>query len=277
MVVRLAPPRPHPHPRAPGRRRRSDAVSGRPARGPSPGHAARETLSSYPEFYRHWMPRLTGFLRAQTSDSRWVEDVAQESMLAAQLRWDELMTYDKPGAWLFKVATTMLRRWQAKAREQCTSLDDMVTRGVHDGLVTAAWESDGHLDLMNAIRSLPRRQREAVALHHLLQMPLAEVADILGITEGSAKTHVHRARKRLEELLTPAPPRPSAQAARATHAAQATRRDAVAGRPVNVPSAEGIGFSAVGRSARPGAAPDDRAGAWPMGGEGDGAEARGLA
>ncbi|WP_378064062.1 RNA polymerase sigma factor [Actinomadura yumaensis] len=302
-------------------------MSGRPARGPSPGHAARETLSSYPEFYRHWMPRLTGFLRAQTSDSRWVEDVAQESMLAAQLRWDELMTYDKPGAWLFKVATTMLRRWQAKAREQCTSLDDMVTRGVHHGLVAAAWEADGHLDLMNAIRSLPRRQREAVALHHLLQMPLAEVADILGITEGSAKTHVHRARKRLEELLTPAPARPpapsappartdpnapfartvpnassvptvqaastapnvstasTAQAVPTALTGQAARRDVVAGRQVNVSSAGSAGSSEGGRSARPGAELEDRpgtgrdgrAGAWPMGGEGDGAEARGLA
>ena len=174
-----------------------------PAPAQPPDQVARETLSSYPEFYKHWMPRLTGYLRSQTSDGRWVEDIAQDAMLAAESRWDELMTFDKPGAWLYKVATTMLRRWQSKAREQCTSLDDMITRGVHAGLVTMADEcrTDGHVDLMRAVRTLPRRQREALSLHCLLDIPLAEVGDILGITEGSAKTHVHRARKRLEELL----------------------------------------------------------------------------
>lgn len=173
------------------------------AQAQAPDRTARETLSSYPDFYRHWMPRLTGYLSSQTSDGRWVEDIAQEAMLAAQTRWDELMTFDKPGAWLYKVATTMLRRWQSKAREQCTSLDDMVTRGVHTGLVTTADEGrmDRHVDLMKAVRTLPRRQREALSLHCLLDIPLAEVGDILGITEGSAKTHVHRARKRLESQL----------------------------------------------------------------------------
>jgi RNA polymerase sigma-70 factor (ECF subfamily) len=187
-----------------------------PPDGDSPDGTGRETLSSFPDFYGHWMPRLTAYLRSQTSDGRWVEDIAQEAMLAARDRWDDLLTYDKPGAWLFKVATIMLRRWQAKAREQCTSLDDMLTRG--DGGPAALVSGDGaygtgrggtddRIDLMNAIRTLPRRQREALALHHLLEFPLAEVADILGFTEGSAKTHVHRARKRLEELLrSPRPP-----------------------------------------------------------------------
>ncbi|MFI0373701.1 RNA polymerase sigma factor [Actinomadura sp. 1N219] len=163
--------------------------------------ADRETLSSFPVFYRHWMPRITGYLRSQTSDGRWVEDIAQESMLAARRRWDELVTYDKPGAWLFRVATTMLRRWQAKAREQCTSLDDMITRGGAGPPSAGARGTDGRLDLMDAVRSLPRRQREAVALHCLLEFPMPEVARILDISEGSAKTHVYRARRRLEELL----------------------------------------------------------------------------
>ncbi|MEU6039128.1 sigma-70 family RNA polymerase sigma factor [Actinomadura sp. NPDC047616] len=169
-----------------------------------PDQAGRETLGSYAEFYRYWMPRLTGYLRAQTSDSRWVEDVAQESMLAARARWGELMTYDKPGAWLFRVATIMLRRWQARAREQCTSLDDMVTRGAAPVAVDGGEGAEERVDLMNAVRALPRRQREAVALHCLLEFPLAEVAQILGISEGAAKTHVHRARRRLAELLRPA-------------------------------------------------------------------------
>ena len=168
-----------------------------------PERGTGEIASSFVEFYRYWMPRLTGYLQSQTSDRRWIEDVAQEAMLAAEAKWDDLMTYDKPGAWLFRVATTMLRRWQSNAREQCTSLDDMITRGTDAALVADAGHgrTDGHLDLMDAMRALPRRQREAIALHSLLGFPLADVARIMGIAEGSAKTHVHRARKRLEEAL----------------------------------------------------------------------------
>jgi RNA polymerase sigma factor (sigma-70 family) len=162
--------------------------------------APQETLSSFPAFYGYWMPRLTAYLRSQTSDNRWVEDIAQEAMLAARGHWDDLLTYDKPGAWLFKVATIMRRRWLAKAREQCTSLDDMLTRGLAEEGTDASGRDD-RIDLMNAIRSLPRRQREALALYHLLGFTMAEVGDILGFSEGCAKTHVHRARKRLEKLL----------------------------------------------------------------------------
>ncbi|MFB4307077.1 RNA polymerase sigma factor [Actinomadura sp. GTD37] len=148
----------------------------------------RETLTSFPVFYRHWMPRLTGFLRAQTADGRWVEDVARESMLAARGGWDELVTCERPGIWLFRVATTMLRRWQAKAREQCTSLDEMV-------------DGDAGTGLMAAVQSLPRRQREAVALRCLLEFPMPDVAAILDVSEAAAATHVERARRRLAGLV----------------------------------------------------------------------------
>lgn len=148
--------------------------------------AERETLTSFPVFYRHWMPRLTGYLRVQTADGRWVEDVARESMLAARHSWDELVTCERPGVWLFRIATTLLRRWQAKAREQCTALDEMVDAGP---------------GLMAAVQSLPRRQREAVALRCLLEFPMPDVAQILDMSEAAAMIQVDRAWLRLEELL----------------------------------------------------------------------------
>jgi RNA polymerase sigma factor (sigma-70 family) len=173
--------------------------------GDSPDRAARAALSSFPAFYAYWRPRLLRYLRSQTSDDRWVDDIAQETLLAARARWDEILTFDKPGSWLFKVATTMLRRWQSKAREQCTSLDDMITRGSFT-MPARDEHVERRLDLMAAIRMLPRRQREAITLHSLECLPLAEVAEILGISESSAKTHVCRARRRLQEMLTAASP-----------------------------------------------------------------------
>ncbi|CND79413.1 RNA polymerase factor sigma-70 [Mycobacterium tuberculosis] len=160
---------------------------------PGPGGAVsgdRDTLTSFPAFYRHWTPRLTGYLRAQTADARWVEAITRESLLAARCGWDELVTCERPGVWLFRVATTLLRRWQAKAREQCTSLDELV-----------AGQTGGRPDVLAAVRGLPRRQREAVALHCLLEFPVPDVARILGVSEAAAATHVERARGRLTGLV----------------------------------------------------------------------------
>ena len=51
------------------------------------------------------------------------------------------------------------------------------------------------------VRSLPRRQAAAVALHYLEDRPVAEVATILGCAEGTAKAHLHKGRANLARLL----------------------------------------------------------------------------
>jgi RNA polymerase sigma factor (sigma-70 family) len=55
--------------------------------------------------------------------------------------------------------------------------------------------------VVEAVRALPRRQRECVALRHLLGCSTAETAELLGIGEGSVKTHLHRGMAALETEL----------------------------------------------------------------------------
>ena len=52
-----------------------------------------------------------------------------------------------------------------------------------------------------AVRALPRRQRECVALRHLLGRSTSDTAEVLGIGEGSVKTHLHRGMAALEIAL----------------------------------------------------------------------------
>lgn len=58
-------------------------------------------------------------------------------------------------------------------------------------------------EVLAALRALPERQREITALHYLLDMSVAEVADSLGIAEGTVKTQLHRARETLRHHLDP--------------------------------------------------------------------------
>jgi RNA polymerase sigma factor (sigma-70 family) len=55
--------------------------------------------------------------------------------------------------------------------------------------------------VLAAVRDLPRRQRECVALRHLFGQSTDETASVLGISEGSVKTHLHRGMAALETAL----------------------------------------------------------------------------
>ena len=52
-----------------------------------------------------------------------------------------------------------------------------------------------------AVHRLPRRQRQAVALHYVGQLSMAEIADVMGCSEGAVKSHLHRARDHLRGSL----------------------------------------------------------------------------
>jgi RNA polymerase sigma-70 factor (ECF subfamily) len=57
------------------------------------------------------------------------------------------------------------------------------------------------VDLMRAVAQLPAQQRAAVVLFYFEDRPVAEIVDLLGCTESAAKVWLHRARRRLAELL----------------------------------------------------------------------------
>jgi RNA polymerase sigma-70 factor (ECF subfamily) len=56
------------------------------------------------------------------------------------------------------------------------------------------------VDLANALQQLPLKQRTCVLLFYYEDRPIAEIVDILGISEGAVKVHLHRARERLATL-----------------------------------------------------------------------------
>ena len=57
------------------------------------------------------------------------------------------------------------------------------------------------IDLIRAIRQLPPKQRAAIALRYVEDLPVSQIADILGCSTSTASVHLHRARTKLAELL----------------------------------------------------------------------------
>ena len=67
--------------------------------------------------------------------------------------------------------------------------------------IAAAADASGSVELWQVVRALPRRQREAVALHYLVDLPVVEVARLMGCREGTVKAHLAHARKALRAQL----------------------------------------------------------------------------
>ncbi len=164
------------------------------------GRQARLSLVSFPTFYKQYYPLLVRILISQSCDTRWAEDVAQDTMLAAYSKWEELLGYERPDSWLFKVAIRRLRRIEAKIRRERPYPDDTLSAARDIGLAAAEdnWVND-HLEVVAGVRALPRRQAEVIALHYLADYSLEETADILGISLSSVKTHKQRGLESLKK------------------------------------------------------------------------------
>lgn len=130
--------------------------------------------------------------------SRWVaEDLAQEAFLRAHRAWSDVGNMDSPGGWVRRVALNLARsRWRRLQAETTARLrigsPDQKMDPVPDEDVDGFWRE---------VRRLPSRQAQAVALHYVESLSIAEIADVLGVAEGTVKALLHQGRERLRRQL----------------------------------------------------------------------------
>jgi RNA polymerase sigma-70 factor (ECF subfamily) len=120
------------------------------------------------------------------------EDVTQDAFVQLLKHWKKVCRYDRPGAWVRRVAirraTEVLHRDRLRA---------VLEREVELPLVPGP----GDVDVLRAIRDLPPKQRAAVVLFYFEDRPIPEIADILNCSGSTARVHLHHARKRLANTL----------------------------------------------------------------------------
>lgn len=116
-----------------------------------------------------------------TGDRQDAEEVAQEALTRALVRWRRVADYAEP--WVVRV-TTNLAIDVVRRRHRTT--DELVERTSTDG------HAEERIDLVNALAALPRRQREVVVLRYLADLPEEVVATTLGLSNGTVKSHASR-------------------------------------------------------------------------------------
>lgn len=129
------------------------------------------------------------------------EDVAAETIARASLRWKRLQP--PADAWVATVAARLAIDRQRKAWRNLPLPDENATgdsrsHRVDDSTATLA----AHLDLMQAMAALPKRQREVVSLRYLSEYRESEIAVLLGCSASSVQTHTRRGLATLRARLT---------------------------------------------------------------------------
>lgn len=156
-------------------------------------------VEGFDAFFRRMLPRAVTLAERVTSDHEAAEDAAVEAFAIAYSRWKRVAPLPWRDAWLLKVCLHKAFRQRPR---QVSGISNKTTVDVADTIVLRQ-------ALLAALARLPRRQRDAVALRYLADMSEVEVADAMSISQGSVKTHLHRALRSLrpgaEELFKEVP------------------------------------------------------------------------
>jgi RNA polymerase sigma-70 factor (sigma-E family) len=129
------------------------------------------------------------------------EQAVQDAFVKLQLRWGGLRRPERAPAYLrsavLNSARSQLRHRRVRERYAARRVVPAVVATPEASALAAA----DHERIVAALRALPDRQREALTLRYLLDLPYAEAAAAMGVSEGAVKTHVHRGLDTLARLL----------------------------------------------------------------------------
>jgi RNA polymerase sigma-70 factor (sigma-E family) len=178
----------------------------RPAR-----HPARVARDGEPEavrlpgrfeyFYLQEYPTVVALAYALSGNRTGAEDIAQEAFLRAYRDWDRVGSYEHQAAWVRRVAANLATSGLRRRLVEVRALTRLAGR----------WEpavdplAAHNAEFWAAVRTLPRRQAQAVALYYFQDLSVQQTATVLGCAEGTVKAHLAKARRALARQLQPAP------------------------------------------------------------------------
>lgn len=150
--------------------------------------------AAFDAFYERARDRLAMQIAALTGDPSEAVDHVQEAFVRAWTRWSYVGRLDDPEGWVRRVAHNLaVSRWRRARR---VVLGRPPERAVD-------WD-DEQREVVDALRLLPRRQREAIVLHHLVGLSVDEVSTELHAPAGTVKSWLSRGRASVARTLTAA-------------------------------------------------------------------------
>jgi RNA polymerase sigma-70 factor (ECF subfamily) len=152
-------------------------------------------VSTFEELYGAHFDRLTLQVYAYVGDLAQAQDLVQEAFCRALQRWETLTAYEDPVGWVRRVAWNLATSRLRRMRRHTAFL-----RAQREQHVPAP--APDHVALIAGLAKLPAEQREAVILHYLADLSVAEIARQRGVAEGTVKSWLYRGRNALAAAMT---------------------------------------------------------------------------
>ena len=171
-------------------------------------HIIKEILNGKTEQYEYFLDRygqqVFVLVDRIVSCQEDAEELTQDVFLKAFQQLSSFKAESSFSTWIYRIATNLAISAVRKKRNDVLRLDDSVFANLSDTQVDEALEDDSEEQmerLQQAMNQLEADERALITLYYLEEKPLAEVAFILGLTEGNAKVKLHRIRKKLYVLI----------------------------------------------------------------------------
>jgi RNA polymerase sigma-70 factor, ECF subfamily len=149
----------------------------------------------FERFYRASYEPLVRVLVPVVLDVHAAEELAQEAFLRAYRDWHKVSAYDDPRGWLYRVAMRLaISRWR-RLRTASAALARYGSPAELNGA------DDVSLSVLAALRKLPLAQRQVLVMHHMLGIPVSQIAADLDVAVGTVKARLARGRSALAPLV----------------------------------------------------------------------------
>jgi RNA polymerase sigma-70 factor (ECF subfamily) len=163
--------------------------------------AQRGDRPAFAALVEHYGDRLFRWLYHLTHDAHEAEDLAQEAFLKAFAALHRFRAGTNFGAWLFRIAHNAWANQRRAARRREALPEEVPGREVNPADAAASREAvDG---VAGAVRRLPAEFRSAFLLRVEEDLSFRQIAEILGLTEETARWRVFKARQKLMGMLAP--------------------------------------------------------------------------
>jgi RNA polymerase sigma-70 factor (ECF subfamily) len=144
-------------------------------------------------FYEREHPRLRRSLWALTQDLEVATEATDEAFARAVGSWSAVRNMDYPAAWVHRVGINLVNRRRRRHRHEQTAL--------RRAELPPAGLTDDHREVWDAVAALPARQRVAIVLRYLADLPEPAIALAMGVSRGTVASTLSDARHRLGHLL----------------------------------------------------------------------------
>ena len=151
-----------------------------------------DSAAGFEAWYLCEHPKVVAALTWVSGDPHVAADATDEAFARAYANWRNVSEMRSPGGWVYRVALNVVRRRMRRLALERRKLEPPaeVTQFVDR-------------EIWTVVQQLPERQRVAVVLRYLLDLPEQEVATALGVSRGTVASTLAAARKRLAAWLTP--------------------------------------------------------------------------